>query len=250
MSLIDITGQTFGYLTVIKRIEKPEGIKNRSAYWKCLCKCGKETIVMGTNLRNGAVKSCGCLQKETTGYTDLTGQKFGHLTILEDDGTRDNQRTIMWKCQCDCDNKTIIYVRKYDLIRGKTKSCGCHRSQGEDKIADILIQNQIPFQIQYSPSDFTFDNKQTKCYFDFYVNKKYFIEFDGEQHFHGHGTGWFNEETYKKTKQRDLEKNQYCFNNNIPIIRIPYTHLNQISIEDLKIETSNFLLRKENNNGK
>ena len=249
MALIDITGQTFNYLTVIERVQKPEGIKNRSAYWKCKCKCGNETIVMGTNLRNGTVKSCGCLQKKEAGYTDITGQKFGHLTVLEDDGTRDKQRTVMWKCQCDCENQTIVHVRKYDLIRGKTKSCGCHRSQGEDQIANILTQNNIPFQMQYSPNDFAFNNeKQTKCYFDFFVDEKYIIEFDGEQHFHGGGSGWFNEDIYQKTKQRDYEKNQYCFNHNIPIIRIPYTHLNKITLEDLKIETSNFLLRKENNN--
>ena len=251
MALIDMTGKTFGRLTVIKRVEKPEGIKTRDAFWLCQCKCGKQIITNGSRLRSGITQSCGCLQKEKTGYTDLTGQKFGHLTVLEDDGTRDKQRTVMWKCQCDCENKTIIHVRKYDLIRGKTKSCGCHRSQGEDKITELLNKNNIAFQTQYSPNDFTFNNeKQTKCYFDFYVEKKYIIEFDGEQHFHGNGNGWFNEETYQKTKQRDLEKNQYCFNNNIPIIRIPYTHLNKLAIEDLKIETSNFLLKKENDNEK
>lgn len=41
----------------------------------------------------------------------------------------------------------------------------------------------------------------------------------------------------------DELKNEWCKNNNIALIRIPYTHLNRITIEDLKIETSNFILK-------
>jgi hypothetical protein len=35
-------------------------------------------------------------------------------------------------------------------------------------------------------------------------------------------------------------KNQWCKENNIPLIRIPYTHLKDLSIEDLILETSKF----------
>ena len=57
----DITGRDFGYLTVInyERLNKA----NR-AMWKCICKCGKEAIISGTNLRTGVTRSCGCLAKE------------------------------------------------------------------------------------------------------------------------------------------------------------------------------------------
>ena len=36
-------------------------------------------------------------------------------------------------------------------------------------------------------------------------------------------------------------KNQWCKDNNIPLIRIPYTHLNNLCIEDLILETSKFI---------
>lgn len=36
-------------------------------------------------------------------------------------------------------------------------------------------------------------------------------------------------------------KNQYCIDNQIPIIRIPYTHFNDLCIEDLQLDTSNFI---------
>lgn len=58
--LIDLVGQKFAKLTVIKRAENTKG---GSARWLCKCDCGNETIVSAGNLKSGAVKSCGCLKK-------------------------------------------------------------------------------------------------------------------------------------------------------------------------------------------
>ena len=60
MSLIDITGQRFGRLTVIEKIPS----KNSNARWLCKCDCGKYTDVLGTTLRRGETKSCGCLRSD------------------------------------------------------------------------------------------------------------------------------------------------------------------------------------------
>lgn len=43
---------------------------------------------------------------------------------------------------------------------------------------------------------------------------------------------------------RDKEKNKYCFNNNITLIRIPYTHYNSLCLNDL-LENSQFIIKKE-----
>lgn len=62
---IDLTGQKFGRLTVLKRAENyisPNGGKR--AQWLCKCECGKEVVVLGNNLRKGLTRSCGCFQKE------------------------------------------------------------------------------------------------------------------------------------------------------------------------------------------
>ena len=67
--IIDLTGQTFGRLTVIRYA----GIaKNRKALWECECSCGNRIVVQGTNLRNGNTSSCGCLHKER-----FNGHKHG-----------------------------------------------------------------------------------------------------------------------------------------------------------------------------
>ena len=71
------------------------------------------------------------------------------------------------------------------------------------------------------------------------------IEYDGIQHFKA-GTGiWDSPEKVAATQYRDEIKNKYCFNHNIPIIRIPYTHMDKITLEDLLPETSQFLLKEE-----
>ena len=61
--LKDLTGQRFGMLTVIGRepgnYYTPDSI-TAITRWRCRCDCGKETVVLRTNLRSGMSKSCGC----------------------------------------------------------------------------------------------------------------------------------------------------------------------------------------------
>lgn len=68
--LIDLTGQRFGRLAVIKR----DGWNKRdSATWLCQCDCGEKVVVDGYNLRSGNTRSCGCLRKEKTANLNKTG---------------------------------------------------------------------------------------------------------------------------------------------------------------------------------
>lgn len=61
MALIDLTGQTFDRLTVLKR----EGTTAyRQPLWRVRCTCGQERVVLGSNLRSGNTRSCGCLRTE------------------------------------------------------------------------------------------------------------------------------------------------------------------------------------------
>lgn len=65
--LIDMTGMRFGRLTVIRRAGTyvfPSEPKSTLATWTCLCDCGKEVEVIGTNLRRGNTQSCGCWRAE------------------------------------------------------------------------------------------------------------------------------------------------------------------------------------------
>lgn len=57
---LDLTGQTFGYLTV----EKLAFSKKNKKFWNCVCKCGERIITYTAQLRSGKTKSCGCLHRE------------------------------------------------------------------------------------------------------------------------------------------------------------------------------------------
>ena len=57
----DLTGRRYGRLTVISERGRR---KDRHILWRCLCDCGNETVVSGTDLRRGRAQSCGCLQRE------------------------------------------------------------------------------------------------------------------------------------------------------------------------------------------
>lgn len=59
--MIDLTGQIFNRLTVIKPLGKNS---NRETIWECICLCGNTTESTRSSLKNGHKKSCGCLQKE------------------------------------------------------------------------------------------------------------------------------------------------------------------------------------------
>jgi hypothetical protein len=74
---IDLTGKQYEYLIVL---EFAGTTKWGAATWFCRCRCGKETIVEGKNLRSGNTKSCGCYQRQKTSNLsqgNLYGLKHG-----------------------------------------------------------------------------------------------------------------------------------------------------------------------------
>ena len=64
---------------------------------------------------------------------DLTGQKFGRLTVLYRDPKKDKTRQARWICQCECGN--IVYLPANELNANRYFSCGCLKeSKGISKI--------------------------------------------------------------------------------------------------------------------
>ena len=141
--LIDLTGQKFGRLTVLERAIDPNC---KATKWLCKCDCGKEKIVCGSNLTAGKTKSCGCYRKEKLKelkLEDLTGRKFGRLTVIKLHHYDESSRQYYWLCECECGGTAIVYGGH--LKDGHTQSCGCITSIGEEKIASILTRENISF---------------------------------------------------------------------------------------------------------
>ncbi len=237
MAKTDLTGQRFGILTAICQVPKPDNYKTKGAYWKCKCDCGNEVIHASHYLQSGEATSCGkCTQsfvkRQIARRDDISGQKYGMLTAIKPLYVK--KGSWYWLCKCDCGNEYITSARS--LKTSKYPSCGCNNiSLGVRKITELLQQNN-----DYFIKEFRFNDCKNKLTlpFDFYVNNEFLIEYDGEQHF----KPTFNESSFELTQQNDSIKNEYCKNNNIPLIRIPYWHCNDITIEDLKPETSQFLI--------
>lgn len=238
MALIDITGQRFGRLVVLHRDEsKPKG-HGHKAYWICRCDCGNIKSIKGESLRRGLTKSCGCLQKEIaskTRFKDISGQQFGFLIPLYPIGQTTNGNMI-WHCKCLNCGGTKDVVSDY-LVSGKTYSCGCiSSSYGELKIKQLLEENNINFIQQYSFEDCKSD-KNYKLRFDFAIFKNQnlycLIEYQGIQHYKA-SDKFDDHETLKDRQKRDNIKKQYCKDNNINLIEIPYTDKDKLTWEYLK----------------
>ena len=243
---IDLTGQSFTRLTVLEYADEEHQVyynKEHKNTWKCKCECGNICYVTTECLRSGDTPSCGCLTKERlhSQLNDLSGQKFGHLQVLKWIGTINGNSKYLVKC--DCGKEYEIYAQ--NLTQGNTTSCGCVReSHGEQKIREILIKNNIEFENQKSFSDFNYQDTKGKPRYDFYLPKyNILIEYDGEQHFKP-TFNWDTEKNFKQRQEHDKIKNSYAIKNNYILIRIPYTHYNNLCLEDL-LENSEFIIKGE-----
>ena len=182
------------------------------------------------------------IQNVKTTEIDLTNQVFGKWTVISKSNKRSKNGGIYWHCKCECGNEKDVLGQSLRL--GKSLSCGNHSniSRGNVKISEILDEYDIPYELE---KKFSTCKDKTYLPFDFYIQDKYLIEYDGEQHFDKESI--FD---YEYTHSHDLIKNQWCKENNIPLIRIPYTHYDNLCIEDLLLETSNFIVKEINANDK
>lgn len=216
--------------------------------WNCRCLiCNNNFVALGSNLRNGHTKSCGCLRKTSVSKArlhDLTGLKFGLLTVIKRNITKNN-KDAYWDCKCECGNEATVLGA--NLIKGRTASCGCnHISLGEQYIQKILKDNNIHFKYNSSLNDLTNYNNN-KLRYDFIIldnqnNPIRFIEFDGPQH--EKPVEWFGGiENFQKQKENDNIKTHYALSHNIPLIRIPYKERDNISLEMLM--GNKYLIKEE-----
>lgn len=126
----DILGRQFGYLTVIGY----DGNREGTYFWRCKCKCGKETVVRQNNLLRGHTKSCGCLQKKIhtenlklvdgTSVTKIEASCRQRLVSTNSsgyNGVYQDRRTGKWIAQITFKGKTY-YLGAFEEIRAAVKA--------------------------------------------------------------------------------------------------------------------------------
>lgn len=141
---------------------------------------------------------------------------------------RDNNTIIQYICN---KHRHLGVQEKHVANFGKTYGCpSCRLSRGENVVKDILLKWNYKFTQQKR-----FDDCKDvyTLPFDFYLEDfNVLIEYDGEFHYQpiklGDMTNEDAESRFKSTQSHDSIKNEYCYKNNIPLIRIPYWELDNL----------------------
>jgi hypothetical protein len=150
----DLSGKKFNNLLVLEKTNRPAHVKNTNAYFLCLCDCGKQTIVCGSQLKNNKTKTCGCSK-----LNDLTNKKFGKVTVLgrasKPDTRSKKARDSFWLCLCECGAQKIFAGG--DIQKLRFKGCGCSRKNNTPYEAKMGTA-KIIYKHRYSDGDLSFED--------------------------------------------------------------------------------------------
>lgn len=177
MAIKDETGKRYGRLLVTEYVGRSPG-KTKHPRFLCLCDCGKEVVVTGTNLRQNHTTSCGCLREEkkfaalkewrdTFEPTKEVGKTYGRITVTGFAGwiQPDNapNRISTWTCSCSCGKQV---VKRVDALHDSS-SCGCWFSE---KIAETAKTHGMT----NTPTYRSWSKMKERCYLDSYKDKEYY----------------------------------------------------------------------------
>lgn len=121
-------------------------------------------------------------------------------------------------------------------------------TKGEKKIFNILKQQKISFQQEYSFKELKGAKELLRFDFAFlYKGKLFLCEYDGRQHFEY--VKYFHKTPigFRRQKEYDIRKNKFCLKNKIPLIRVPYWELENLSFQTL-LNNESFRVHDPNHN--
>lgn len=237
---------------------------SRSARVICKCnRCNNYIITTINEFRIGTTISCGCYNKDLhkdlckeigkkSYYKDYSKEFNPFYEFIRPTDRSASDGSVYWVVRCKKCKQEYEEIPSFlvsDKRRRGNNPCQCYQfnSKGILKIIQILEENKIEFEQEKIFND-CLSPKNVPLRFDIFIkNKKYIIEYDGEQHFRPTTFGGkiSGEERLKLNKEYDNIKNKYCFENNIPLIRIPFYDYEKITIKDLIPETSKYLIQGE-----
>ena len=114
-------GDRFGRWTVLGQEQLMEKVERK---WYCRCDCGTLRYVLERSLKYGGSLSCGCLRREKSKEAlsrDLTGNRFGELTVICRSELKRKGKGQWWLCKCDCGAE--YEVEGTLLVTGRRTRC-------------------------------------------------------------------------------------------------------------------------------
>ena len=198
----------------------------------CECNdCGHLWSTTPTSLRTGSgCPECG---KRKRGFSRRTSpQEFArrvyennpNIELVTEYSRLDDPIT----CKCKIDGTVFTVSTARNLLYENVQCPFCSTSKSEQEIMKILNKHGYVYEFHYRFDDCRYINilEFDFALFDEQHNILCLIEYDGEQHFKpidfaGKGEVWALNQLHI-TQERDKVKTNYCYQNNIPLIRIPY----------------------------
>lgn len=246
------TNRKYSYEDVVKTCKARDYILLSTEFTSCannvdfICKKHKEYgiqhVTYGHMLEGKGCYWCG-REKSENGRRSLVTleQKINICEVngLEYVGSNYKDKLLNIEFYCLKHRDVGVQTMRYQNM--KRGICGCRycekenseiRSKGEIETANILNYYGIRFVEQ---KIFTECKDKNYLPFDFYLlDYNILIEFDGEQHYYVVRFNGMNqqdaENNFETIKKHDYIKTQFCVDNNIPLIRIPYTERGNINL--------------------
>lgn len=218
---------------------------------KCKCnECGNEWVTLPKVLITNGSGCPRCGKEKAAKSEAKTKEQFikdlkDVNPFIEVIGEYINTHTKI-ECKCKIDG-TVWFAYPANLLNCSAGCPCCNMSVGERKLLEVLTKLNINFIPQHTIKDCKFILNLKFDAFD--INNNIAFEYNGEQHYHpidfaGRGKEWAEQE-FEKTIKRDNAKIEYCKNNNIPIIIIPYWERNNMEnyilekLKEIKLSTNN-----------
>lgn len=138
---INLVGKKFGRLTVIEEAKKHT--KSSAAHWLCECECGNRKIVLSHNLRDGQVRSCGCITKERLSELSKSACFEGTKIIYLNQNKAKNNKT---GCKGVSWSRNLKKYHAYITFKGKRYNLGFF-----DELEDAINARKNAELYYYSP---------------------------------------------------------------------------------------------------
>lgn len=192
---------------------------NKPVLLKCT-KCGTYLKETPRQASCSTCRVCSISNKKSLKTRKIEVSQYSRDSLFLID--MDDNGTGYFKC-----NRGHLFHRKISTMIVDKQECPlCNiSSKGEDNIQKYLISRSIPYVTQKVFS--TCKDKNTLP-FDFYIDNKFLVEFDGIQHFKK--VPFFNQkgDSLQKRVRRDNIKSQWAINNEIPLLRISYKDIDKV----------------------
>lgn len=219
----EIDGMRFGRLTVLETLWEDSPVRV-----KCLCDCGNVSYHIKVDVMSGHTLSCGCLQRERAGESNMvdhTGEVSTYGVQILNRTVQNKKGQWLWNCKCGYCGNTFEELPAR-VLNNHVRSCGCLiTSSRELLIKKLLDESGVEYVSQYTFNDLIglSTYRRYPLRFDFAVfnngDLSCLIEYDGEQHFNSISF-YGGDEALLRSQLRDQLKDEYCAQNGYKLYRI------------------------------